>query len=77
MSKRSDRNIAAARKVEDALRAEGRHFEADAVSRLRRSLSAAVTTLEVLHRDNMDLRRRLDVLLRLDDGAEEQERAEG
>ncbi|MCE6958310.1 hypothetical protein LAZ40_04470 [Cereibacter sphaeroides] len=66
MAKRSEKHSEAARQVEEALRREGRHFEADAIGRLRRSLSAALGTMGVLHRDNMELRQRLGLPSLLD-----------
>lgn len=59
--------MAEAKKVEDRLRDEGRHSEADTITRLRRSLSSATGTLKVLHRDNMKLRKDLGLPSFLDE----------
>ena len=48
---RADRHKAAALKVEEALRAEGRAFEADQIRHLRLSLTACQTTLSRVHKE--------------------------
>ncbi|MFB9149565.1 hypothetical protein [Roseovarius ramblicola] len=59
MNKNREKVKIAARRVESRLKAEGRHFEAEAVARIRRGYAAAQGTAIVLHRDNMDLRQML------------------
>jgi len=49
----------AAKALEELLKAEGRHADALIVQRLRRSGQSAWSTLKVVHRDNVDLRRQL------------------
>lgn len=56
---RMEPRLAAAKALEGRLRAEGRHDDAERVAALRRSAIAARETCRALHRDNMDLRRRL------------------
>ncbi len=50
MSK-AERHKEAARKVEEALRAEGRAFEADQIRHVRTSLAVCQGTLSRVHRD--------------------------
>jgi hypothetical protein len=56
LSKRSEVTIAAARKAADYLEANGQPKMAEDVRRLCRSNSSFRTTLQTLHRDNMELR---------------------
>ena len=56
-----------AKEVEDTLRGEGRHMEADRIKRLRLSGSGIQGTLKTLHRDNMELRKRLGLPSFLDE----------
>lgn len=72
---RVERRMNDARKLEAELRLEGRHFEADIVQGLRKSLATATATLKVLHRDNMALRQRLGLPSFLDDRTAQQEMA--
>lgn len=57
--KRSERARHEAKQVEQELRKSGLHRMANVVLNIRRSQESAVATLKVLHRDNMELRKRL------------------
>lgn len=52
--------IQEAKEVEQTLKDEGRHHEAQCIMRLRRSAQTARSTLKTLHRDNMELRDKID-----------------
>jgi len=49
MSARSDKVVAEAKEVEDALRAAGQHEHANRIARLRKGYSVAVTTAKSLY----------------------------
>lgn len=53
---KQDRRKEEARKVEDQLRSEGRHFEADQIRNLRLSMSGLQETLRRVVADNKVLR---------------------
>lgn len=59
---RADRHKEAARKVEKALRAEGRGFEADQIRHVRLSLSACQATLSVVHKEYLGALERIRAL---------------
>ena len=67
MASRFDRKVADAMALEHRLIEEGRHMDAQIVSRLRRGALSVRGTLKILHRDNMELRQRLGMPSFLDD----------
>jgi len=64
---RTERTIAEVKHVEDELRGIGENIHADRVARLRRGYAQAISTLKTLHKDNMELRKRLGLPSFLDD----------
>lgn len=64
---RSAANAERAKLVEEKLRSQGKHYEADQIKRLRKALAGATGTLKILHRDNMKLRKKLGLQSFLDE----------
>lgn len=56
MTSKTDRAKRESKQIEEKLRGEGNHREADIIRNLRRSLVSSTTTLSNLHADNMSLR---------------------
>jgi hypothetical protein len=61
LSARVKRICGSAKGLEDRLNAIGLHLDAQRVSRLRRGYITATNTLKTLHRDNMELRNKLEL----------------
>ncbi len=60
MSNKFERKISEAKDLEDRLNDEGRHLDAQIVKRLRLAAISSNGTLKVIHRDNRELREKLN-----------------